>query len=96
MQIKNKIILIIICTFSLSIFNSNLHAEEFNISALEFFVDKKNNIVIGKGDVVVTDTEGKIIKADILNSSAWRFELNIDKLKAQIIVKIILFLICMY
>ena len=64
MQIKNKIILIIICALSLSIFSSNLHAEEFNISALEFSVDKKNNIVIGEGDVVVTDTEGKIIKAD--------------------------------
>jgi len=64
MQIKNKIILIIICTFSLSIFNSNLHAEEFNISALEFSIDQKNNIVIGEGDVEVTDSEGKLIKAD--------------------------------
>ena len=64
MQIKNKIILIIICTLSLSIFNSNLHAEEFNISALEFSIDQKNNIVIGEGDVEVTDSEGKLIKAD--------------------------------
>ena len=64
MQIKNKIILIIICALSLSIFNSNLHAEEFNISALEFSIDQKNNIVIGEGDVEVTDSEGKLIKAD--------------------------------
>ena len=64
MQIKNKIILIIICTLSLSIFNSILHAEELNISALEVSIDQKNNVVIGKGSVEVTDSEGKLIKAD--------------------------------
>ena len=64
MQIKNKIILIIICTLGLSIFNSNLHADEFDLSALEFSVDQKKNIIIGKGDVRVTDSEGKLIKAD--------------------------------
>ena len=64
MQIKNKIILIIICTLSLSIFNSNLHAEEFNMSALEFSIDQKNNIVIGEGNVEVTDSEGILIKTD--------------------------------
>ena len=62
MQIKNKIILIIICALSLSTFNSNLHAEEFNISALEFSIDQKNNIVIGEGSVEVRDSEGKLIK----------------------------------
>ena len=45
-------------------FNSNLNAEEFNISALEFSVDQKNNIVIGEGDVEVTDFEGQLIKAN--------------------------------
>ena len=64
MQIKNKIILIIICTLSLSIFNSILHAEDLNISALEVSIDQKNNVVIGKGSVEVTDSEGKLIKAD--------------------------------
>ena len=64
MQIKNKIILIIICTLSLSIFNSNLHAEEFNMSALQFWIDQKNNIVIGEGNVEITDSEGKLIKTD--------------------------------
>ena len=64
MQIKDKIILIIIYILSLFIFNSNLHADEFNISALEFSIDQKNNIVIGEGDVEVTDSEGKLIKAD--------------------------------
>ena len=64
MQIKNKIILIIICILSFYIFNSNLHAEEFNISALEFSIDQKNNIVKGEGNVEITDSEGKLIKTD--------------------------------
>ena len=59
MQIKNRIILIIFCTLSLFIFNSNIHAEVFEISALEFSVDQKNNIVIGEGSVEVFDSEGK-------------------------------------
>ena len=64
MQIKNKIILIISCILSLFIFYSNLHAEEFDISAVEITIDKKNNIIIGKGDVEAVDSEGKLIKAD--------------------------------
>ena len=64
MQIKNKITLIIICILSFYIFNSNLHAEELNISASEISIDQKNNVVIGKGDVEITDSEGKLIKAD--------------------------------
>ena len=48
MQIKNKIILIIFCTLSLLIFNPNIYADEFSISALEFSIDKENNIVIGE------------------------------------------------
>ena len=64
MQIKSKIILIIIYSLNLSIFNSNLHADEFDITALEFLVDQKNNIIVGEGNVEAIDSEGKIIKAD--------------------------------
>ena len=45
------------------IFVPNIYAEEFSISALEFSVDKKNNILIGEGSVEAIDSEGKIIKA---------------------------------
>ena len=44
--------------------NSSLQAEEFNIEAKEISVDKKNNIVTGKGSVVVTDQDGITVKAD--------------------------------
>jgi len=64
MQIKNKIILIVICFLNLFTFSLNLYAEEFNISALEITVDKENKIVIGKGSVKAIDSEGKQIKAD--------------------------------
>ena len=64
MQIKNKIILIVICFLNLFTFSLNLYAEEFNISALEITVDKENEIVIGKGSVKAIDSEGKQIKAD--------------------------------
>ena len=64
MQIKNKIILIIIGTLFFYIINSKLNADEFNLSALEVSFDKQNNIVEGKGSVVVTDNSGKIIKGD--------------------------------
>ena len=64
MQIKNKSILTIVLFLKLILFNLNLYADEFNISAIEVVVDKKNEIVIGKGSVVATDTEGKNIKAE--------------------------------
>ena len=64
MQIRDKITLIIACILSLSIFGLNLHADEFNISASQISIDKKNNIVIGEGNVEVTDSEGKLIKAN--------------------------------
>ena len=64
MQIKNKVILIVICFLNLFIFNLNPHAEEFNISAIEITIDKANEIVIGKGSVEAIDSEGKQIKAD--------------------------------
>ena len=62
MQIKNKIILIIVWFLSLVAFNSNLQAEEFDIIASEVLIDEKNNIVIAKGSVEVTDSEGKLMK----------------------------------
>ena len=64
MLIKNKVIQIIICVLSLATISSILCADEFNMSASECFIDQKNNIVIGKGNVEVTDSEGKLIKTD--------------------------------
>ena len=64
MQIKNKKKLIIICLLSFFLFNLNLKAEEFDISAKEILIDKENEIVVGKGSVQVQDSEGKIIYAD--------------------------------
>jgi len=64
MLIKNKIILIILCVLSFILSGLNLYADEFDISALEISVDNKNNIITGKGSVVVTDKSGKIIKAE--------------------------------
>ena len=64
MQIKSKITVIIACFLSLTVLSLDLHADEFNITALEVLVDKENNIIIGIGAVEVTDKEGKLIKAD--------------------------------
>ena len=64
MPIKNKVVLVIFCVLSLTIFNFKLFAEEFNISAIEVSVDKTSDIVVGKGQVEVTDTQGKVMKAD--------------------------------
>ena len=43
MQIKNKIITITIFFLSFFVFDLNIMAEEFNISAVEISIDKKNN-----------------------------------------------------
>ena len=64
MPIKSKIITLVLCILNLFIFNLDVSADEFNISAVEISVDKKNNIVIGKGSVEATDQEGRLIKAD--------------------------------
>ena len=64
MQIKNKKNLIKICLLNLLLFNSNVSAEEFNISAKEILIDKENEIVVGKGSVIAHDSEGKFIYAD--------------------------------
>ena len=62
MQIKNKIILLFFIIFFSS--ELTLKADEFDISAKEITFDKNNNVVIGKGQVEVTDKEGKVIKSD--------------------------------
>ena len=59
MLIKSKIIISIIIFLISSITISNSIAEEFNISAAEVTVDKKNNLIMGKGNVVATDEDGK-------------------------------------
>ena len=64
MQIKNRKKLIIICLLSLFLFNFNLSAEEFDISAKEITIDNKNQILVGKGSVLAQDSEGKRIYAD--------------------------------
>ena len=64
MQIKNKVILIIAVLLNLILCNLNVNAKEFDITALEISVDKKNKIIIGKGSVEAIDNEGKIIKGD--------------------------------
>ena len=63
MQIKNKKF-IIIFLFNFFLFNLNVVAEEFNITAKEVILDKENEILIGKGSVYVEDSEGKIIIAN--------------------------------
>ena len=64
MQIKNKFILIFfLLTFSFFLKN-NLFADEFDISAKEIIIDKKNNTVIGKGSVVAIDSANRTIEAD--------------------------------
>jgi len=64
MQIKNKILIVILFVLSSITLNLKLYADEFNISATEIIVDKTNNTIIGKGSVEAIDSEGKIIKAD--------------------------------
>ena len=64
MQIKNRKKLIIICLLSLFLFNLNLSAEEFDISAKEISIDNENQILVGKGSVLAQDSEGKRIYAD--------------------------------
>ena len=62
MQIKNKaFFILLLCLF---LFNSVLHAEEFDIAATEITIDSNNNILTGSGDVEIRDKEGKVIKAN--------------------------------
>jgi len=64
MPIKNRKNILFIILLSLFMFNSNLIADEFDITAKEILVDKENETLIGKGSVEAVDSEGKIIRAD--------------------------------
>ena len=64
MQIKNRKNLFILFFLIFFLFNSNLSADEFDISANEILIDKENEILVGKGSVKAVDSEGKIINAD--------------------------------
>ena len=64
MLIKNRKKFIIICLLSLFLFNLNLSADEFDISAKEVTIDNENQILVGKGSVLAQDSEGKHIYAD--------------------------------
>ena len=66
MQIKNNIKTLIILFLSLFVFNINLCAEEFNITAKEILLDKENKILTGKGAVEAIDSDGNIIIADTI------------------------------
>ena len=64
MQIKNNIKFLIFFLLYFFIFNLNLYADEFNITAKEVLVDKENQIITGIGSVEAVDSEGKTINAD--------------------------------
>ena len=64
MQIKNRKKFLIIIFLNLFVFNLNLNAEEFDITAKEILIDKENEILIGKGSVQAMDSEGKTINAN--------------------------------
>ena len=64
MQTKNRKNLLIIFFLIFFVFNFDLSAEEFNITAKEILIDKENEILVGKGSVTADDSEGGVIKAD--------------------------------
>ena len=64
MQTRNRKKELIFFFLSFFIFNLNLNAEEFNITAREILVDKENEIIIGKGSVQAVDSEGNLIYAN--------------------------------
>ena len=66
MQIKNNIKALFILFLSLFVFNTNLYAEEFNITAKEILFDKENEVLTGKGTVEAIDSDGNIMAADTI------------------------------
>jgi len=64
MRTKNRRNLLIIFFLIFFVFNLNLNAEEFNITAKEILIDKENEILVGEGSVTAEDSEGKVISAD--------------------------------
>ena len=47
-------------------FNINLYAEEFDITAKEILIDKDNKTLTAKGTVEAKDRDGNIITADTI------------------------------
>jgi len=82
MQIKNSITFYFL--FFFLVFNSNLNADEFNITAKEIVIEKDNEIIIGKGNVKAQDKQGRIIYADKIT-----YKKNREFLLAEGNVKII-------
>jgi len=72
MQTKNRKIFLTLFFLSFFIFNLNLSAEEFNITAKEIFIDKENQIIVGKGSVQAIDSVGKIINANKITYEKFR------------------------
>ena len=64
MRTKNRKNLLIIFFLFFFVFNFDLSAEEFNITANEILIDKENEILVGEGSVKAVDSEGKVISAD--------------------------------
>jgi len=64
MRTKNRRNLLVIFFLIFFVFNFNLNAEEFNITAKEILIDKENEILVGEGSVTAEDSEGKVIYAD--------------------------------
>ena len=64
MQTKSKKNILIFYLLGLFLFNLNLNAEEFNITAKEILIDKENETLTGKGSVQVIDSEGRVINAN--------------------------------
>ena len=64
MRTKNRKNLLIIFFLIFFVFNFDLSAEEFNITANEILIDKENEILIGEGSVKAVDSEGTVISAD--------------------------------
>ena len=64
MRTKNRKNLLIIFFLIFFVFNFDLSAEEFNITANEILIDKENEILVGEGSVKAVDSEGKVISAD--------------------------------
>ena len=66
MQIKNNLKTLLIIFLSLFVFEMNLYAEEFDITAKEILMDKENKTLTGKGTVEAIDSDGNIIIADTI------------------------------
>ena len=64
MLIKNKIYKLISFLLISFLFNLNLYAEEFNITAKEIKIDKENETLIAEGLVEAVDSQGTIITSN--------------------------------